>query len=108
VQIPAVAKEDHHDLGPNRVRYFNAITSTSKVQRDVESSKKKRRVEHATNVMTEDSKRAIRVLLGRLKIPGLYRCVSMEVLEEIPEKFLYLFDDPNIPDVEFNTLRDII
>jgi len=31
-----------------------------------------------------------------------------EVLEEIPEKFLYLFVDPNIPDVEFNTLRDII
>lgn len=75
MQIPAVAKEDHHDLGPNRVRYFNAITSTSKVQRDVEFSKKKRR---------------------------------SNVLEEIPEKFLYLFDDPNIPDVEFNTLRDII
>jgi hypothetical protein len=24
VQIPAVATEDHHDLGPDRVRYFNA------------------------------------------------------------------------------------
>jgi len=31
-----------------------------------------------------------------------------KILEEIPEEFLYLFDDPNIPDVEFNTLRDII